>query len=286
MVIRVTIALILLTFQAQSQGYLTIGEIFNFEIGDRFQYTVTSATPNARRATVTDKVVYGNDSVQYELTWDNYSTYVDWGVPGYLSYSFDSIVETVVYKDLDSSITYMNPSFLCQDTTLAEFEDTIYTNSCGILINEVYTSWETSQDPVHGGFSIHSWGSGVGLFKKYTLLNGTQVFSDLLLFFYEKNGVSCGDEDFTALGQREYDTNIDLELYPNPATERVILKPNASGGPWTYSIFNDKRQIIAFGKFGESEESIDTTLWPAGTYVAVIQTAEGQVGTTKLVVGN
>ena len=88
------ILFIILTFASllsYSQGLMTIGEVFDFSVGDKFHYKVSPPqVPTAvDRITITGKYFSGSgDTVFYQRFHDSYWTEVDWIPEPHLIYHF------------------------------------------------------------------------------------------------------------------------------------------------------------------------------------------------------
>lgn len=90
------------------QELLTIGETFDFEIEDKFQYEsfLPEQPPNADRITITGKYYSVNgDTVFYVQYHNSYFSTVIWYPEPHLEYYFWTRTDTVFYTKLDSCIS-------------------------------------------------------------------------------------------------------------------------------------------------------------------------------------
>ena len=86
-----------LYFSIHGQELMTIGEVFNFEIGDKFQIEgqADNEPPNADRIQIIGKYHSANgDTLHYIRYHDSYLTYVEGGE---LHYHFWTKTDTVSY---------------------------------------------------------------------------------------------------------------------------------------------------------------------------------------------
>jgi len=93
--------------QVHGQDIMTIGEVFNFAVGDEFHIVGESdmEPPNADRITIIDKYYSSNgENVYYVESHDAYFTTIELEPEFHLEYHFWTDTITVYYTNLDSSI--------------------------------------------------------------------------------------------------------------------------------------------------------------------------------------
>ena len=150
---------ILVLTSLQGQNLLTIGEVFDFEIGDEFHYAWNDgATPGGDRSEVLWKYVSPNqDTVVYAISHNAY-TVVQISIPPYGQINFSKWTDTVSYIYLDSSIAWYDYHF--------NLDSNIYigNDSCGTGIN--------AYDIVIGTFEPDyykaTYGRGLGRTRSYS----------------------------------------------------------------------------------------------------------------------
>ena len=115
--------------QLKGQELMTIGEVFDFEIGDEFQLKgiVDWQPPNADRIKIVGKYYsITEDTLYYIRFHDCYQVYI---VYNQGLYDFWTETDTIFYYNLDSSMYYFNEGF--------QFDTSIYNSNayCDSLIN-------------------------------------------------------------------------------------------------------------------------------------------------------
>jgi len=256
------IFIILFAATLAAQDLMTIGEVFDFAIGDEFQIAgfAYGQPPNADRITITDKF-YSPDSntVFYVEYHDSYYSYIiDWDS---LGYKFWTETDTVSYTNLDSSITTYR--WWVPYDTLMESYDTVITYSeyyCGALING-YDYAVGSFEPV---YHSKDYGRGLGLVRDY--FNDPAEFSEYenKLFYYQKDGVSCGTPDLTtSVGEMTRKDNI--RVFPNPATDHFTIENN-SRGSLNIKIFDDTGKLLDSQNVNTGKTFYDCSSFSPGLY--------------------
>jgi hypothetical protein len=74
-----------------------------------------------------------------------------------------------------------------------------------------------------------------------------------------------------------HDSNDQLEIYPNPAVQEIVITPPFSGD-YTFSLYNWQGQLVyqSLGEaVGGNKQSFDLGALPAGIYMARFQGEEG-----------
>ncbi len=185
---------LILLFQSSAQTLMTIGEVFDFQVGDEFQYyDYTLQSPNRDRITVTSRT-NGANSVTYELAHDSYYTTFNGSD---LDYNFWTDTQTVQYNMLSSSIYTLDPYQFSWDTI-------IETDNCGVDVHG-YDFCDTTQFEVQ--CYARKYGRGIGIKKDYlmdyTMPPFTSPQTNLLMTYYKKGSVECGTRDNTSLSMDE-----------------------------------------------------------------------------------
>jgi len=192
------IILLMFTNPVFTQELMTIGEVFDFETGDKFQFKHYNefGFPNAYRVEIIDKYYSANqDTVFYVRYHDNY--WVGFGSGDTLEYHSETEVDTVKYINLDSCITTCWPDY---DSASMSFYDTIIDadSYCDSLMNGI--DWAVGFfEPI---FYKRHYGKGIG----EVYISEIQTFNVHIvksLFYYQKNGVDCGTPDNTIVSTSE-----------------------------------------------------------------------------------
>lgn len=200
---------------------MTIGDVFNFEVGDEFHIEGRGLyqPPNADRITISgkyysldsDTVFYVQDHDSYYVTIENYETH----------FHFWTKTDTVSYSNLELPIN-QSDYWISYDTAMVTY-DTINANSidyCQKLINGYYYT----TNPFEPVYFSSLYGEGLGLVKSYYYEPAGFSMYDNVLFYYKKNGVSCGIPDTTALSVNENNLPKGFNIYPNPAKSFLIVE--------------------------------------------------------------
>ena len=253
---RLLITLLIAGLMSNAQSFLTIGEVFDFEIGDEFHLKsqLPNETPNAERQTIIAKEFSNsNDTVFYTIARDNYVTaYEEYPEP-HLEYYFFKDTISKHYTNLDSLIFVYN-GCIPYDTLIENSE--FY---CDSLING-YSCYVGEFEP---DFYIDEFGKGIGQVYEYV------VFGE------------CGSPDLTtSIGETEIDEK--LNIYPNPAENFVqIIFDNNKGKYLIYQVFDLKGKLIR--TYCSDNNTIDITNLNSGLYILKIQ-IESKIVTRKLII--
>ena len=265
----ITLIILLLSIESfTAQSYLTIGEVFDFNINDEFHYTKENQPSNGERITVIDKYYSINsDTVFYTLHHDIYNVIPDYSVspPGSI-YVFDTIIDTIFYSDLNMPIYYMwpqnDPEFVFYDS-IKELD----TNFCDIEMNSYYIQ-QYSFEP---SWFKRSYGRGIGITLDYWHYQGNGVSQFPVwerMIYYKKDSMNCGSPDLTSLGLTNLNGQEDFFIFPNPS-DGIISINNISSQKINIKVFNTTGEL----KYKEQNISseIDLSNLSNGIYILEIE---------------
>ncbi len=265
----ITLIILLLSIESfTAQSYLTIGEVFDFNINDEFHYTRENQPSNGERITVIDKYYSINsDTVFYTLHHDIYNVIPDYSVspPGSI-YVFDTIIDTIFYSDLNMPIYYMwpqnDPEFVFYDS-IKELD----TNFCDIEMNSYYIQ-QYSFEP---SWFKRSYGRGIGITLDYWHYQGNGVSQFPVwerMIYYKKDSMNCGSPDLTSLGLTNLNGQEDFFIFPNPS-DGIISINNISSQKINIKVFNTTGEL----KYKEQNISseIDLSNLSNGIYILEIE---------------
>lgn len=265
----ITLIILLLSIESfTAQSYLTIGEVFDFNINDEFHYTKENQPSNGERITVIDKYYSINsDTVFYTLHHDIYNVIPDYSVspPGSI-YVFDTIIDTIFYSDLNMPIYYMwpqnDPEFVFYDS-IKELD----TNFCDIEMNSYYIQ-QYSFEP---SWFKRSYGRGIGITLDYWHYQGNGVSQFPVwerMIYYKKDSMNCGSPDLTSLGLTNLNGQEDFFIFPNPS-DGIISIDNISSQKINIKVFNATSEL----KYKEQNISseIDLSNLSNGIYILEIE---------------
>jgi len=265
----ITLIILLLSIESfTAQSYLTIGEVFDFNINDEFHYTKENQPSNGERITVIDKYYSINsDTVFYTLHHDIYNVIPDYSVspPGSI-YVFDTIIDTIFYSDLNMPIYYMwpqnDPEFVFYDS-IKELD----TNFCDIEMNSYYIQ----QYSIEPSWFKRSYGRGIGITLDYWHYQGNGVSQFPVwerMIYYKKDSMNCGSPDLTSLGLTNLNGQEDFFIFPNPS-DGIISIDNISSQKINIKVFNATGEL----KYKEQNISseIDLSNLSNGIYILEIE---------------
>jgi hypothetical protein len=263
---RKTIGILILMlsgFMSYGQNLMTIREVFDFEVGDKFHTEITSNSigsgPNgADRITVIQKSFSINqDTLTYTLLNDNYSICC---YP--IVYFFGIYTDTLVLTNLDSLISKYDTNFLSANSI------SIYASSyCNTLTN----SWR--KDSQGGNVDIKTYGRGLGMvYEDHSIMYG-HGYTYHKLVYYSKSGVECGTPDTTGVGIEDPPVKPKgITLFPNPVSSTLhITSDDTING---IELINQAGQLIRTYDYpsGKDEVEINVADIASGLYFLRIKT--------------
>ena len=251
-----------------SQNTLTIGQVYDYEVGDEFHYSTSEIPPNATRYTILDKQYSAlGDTVFYVLHYDNYYSAVNWQPEPHLEYFFNSFDHTVHYTNLNSLIGDQFNNIPI-DTSMGEwFTDTTFvsTDWCDRLVYRYQLCLACSFEP---NTYDEQFGAGVGLiFSIHTDLSSSQNAYPYRLMYYRKDELSCGTPDLTTVNISEsVDLDNGFSIYPNPVSSVFALRNNQAHRNFQCSLFDSMGQTIRTMSLSGSVNIIDMSDFGSGIY--------------------
>ena len=263
-----------------AQELMSIGEVFDFGIGDEFQQhsTLPQAMENADRITIMDKYFSANsDTVYYVKHHSTYWSEVSWaGGEPHMIYHFGSRTDTVFYTNLSAPISEYDEGFLLdqQSYTTTQF--------CDSLINAC--SYEVGPGFENDHFS-RKYGKGLGLVRSFhsTGMNGAGTLLDDIVFYYKKNGLTCGSPDLTGVGIQSIAAKASgFSLFPNPAQSEIHLINKATDQSFEYSLLDGTGRLISSGTLLAVENTLAIDNLEPGIYFILIR-FDNKVTTLKVV---
>jgi hypothetical protein len=226
-----------LTILGHSQNYLTIREVFDFNIGDEFHYLIpppimTQNFDEYFKVQISGKEIYEEkDSIVYTQTITHYWFSYDMSTFGY---HITENSQKIYFINIDSTIDYYDPYFKTgRDTTIIDtscsgevsfqFKDTVF-QSANYQCNHIVNGY----DYLRGCFEyvdyINYYSQGLGSVYKYSYdpENGDV---EKKLIYYKKGEQECGYAGLpTSIGNT---IESNFKIYPNPSqTEIFILCDN------------------------------------------------------------
>jgi hypothetical protein len=265
------IFLSLLSLLSYSQDLMTIGEVFDFSVGDEFHYTVSppDVPPAVDRITISGKYFSASaDTVFYERYHHSYWTELEWVPAPHLVYHFYTNTDTVFYTSLDSLISYYDSGFQC-DSSLYGCETNIYYSEeyCGALINGYYIATNDFEPDIYR----KEYGQGLGWVYDYLYSNSSLppgIIYEMKMFYFQKDGIDCGSPDTITVSVPEIIQNSGpVSIYPNPAKDHFSVKINGPEKEVTYKIYDLCGNLVDSGKWTNELNTYDCKLLPGGIYM-------------------
>ncbi len=272
--------IMLISVTALPQELMSIGEVFDFEIGDKYQFEGNGLNqpPNADRISITDKFYSEeNDTVFYVRYHDSYYTLIE----NYeLVYYFWNDTDTVFYTHLDTCISDYN--WKPYDTAMVYY-DTLVFNSiehCDSLVNG-YSCQLFSFEPV---YYVRHYAKGLGMVKDYYNSPSAYSMMDNVLFYYEKNGFGCGNPDTLTVSINEQQELNNFNISPNPASDIINIEFSRFYQTASFQLMDISGKVVLKKQLNTNYQSISISAIPAGTYVYRIFNKEGLDERGKVVV--
>jgi len=254
-----------------AQKDLTIGEVFNFNIGDKVHARFTAVdylwSYDLDRFTILNKWHSTKlDTVFYERMNDGYSK--TWGPPP--TYSFFERIDTIYYTNLDSSIYTIHDGYT-YDSLISRYDsieiDSFAKNDadfCNTYVNGVqYSNWANNDDIA----VTYKYGQEIGLaFSSYFEgLQTAPLVTDLI--YYKKGMDTCGTPDLFNTVVR-VESQYEMKLFPNPVGNLIQIE-NPPNSNIEYQIFHISGQVITHGKLNDDQIDVNT-LNPGSYYILFI----------------
>jgi hypothetical protein len=257
-----------------AQDLMTIGEVFDYSIGDEFHISgfADGQPPNADRIKIIDKYYSANnDSLFYIRNHDSYHTTILMEPP-YLEYHFWTVIDTVFYTNLDSSITHYK-YWTSYDTTMVKYDtiNHISEEYCDSLVNG-YDCEIGEFEPI---YYVGLYGKGLGRVKDYYYQPAEYSGFNNVLFYYKKNGVSCGTPDTTTVSVSEIIINPEIKIYPNP-TEKYFTIDFKTNGQSNLKIYNAGGKLLISQTIEEKSNYINCSSLTTGFYVICVSSESNE----------
>jgi len=209
-------------FATSAQNYLTVGQVYNFNVGDVFeaQSGYSEGGPPIYGLTIVLAKWYSvhSDTVFYK---DSLVSYIPPACPPPCVGSFSTRIQTFSYTNL-SSIAVQEGSY-CPQTWDTLYNSALTSPYCGRKVWEVgpdTACWDsTGEAPVNNTFSSVVQGCGGPYYTIYTfdIINDIPYTEYYSLIYYKKNDTVCGLEYVITGINPVNQTVADFRVYPNPS---------------------------------------------------------------------
>jgi len=242
---------------------MKIGDIYDFQIGDEFQFKSTSrgqGFPNADRILVIDKIISANkDSIIYTYHHDQYTSILN-NQTQHLDYSFSHYNTTEVISNLDSTIL----SRFLIDTTSSKlsiyFDSLCSESTVGFIIKDKNNFEPTS--------TTYDYGKGLGLIKYEEYIPSGPSDWEKFMFYYDKQGFKCGTPDLMTSIHSMINQDF-FKVYPNPVIDFLTIDLH-DYNEIKYSIFDFLGNTVFSDNSSGKHFKIDLSRFRTGVYLIQI----------------
>jgi len=287
-------------------------DIFDYEVGDFFQfkYVQSEYAPSTGYTKYVDRTVLERNETDTNITYifgidegkfQNVVEPVDGGFVNTIDTSFASeTVENIVSKSeiiaelplhrhpddepyLFEEISFQDNDcgFRWQYVSRKSFMYKCYANSIDCYVNPLNSS-ENPSIPIYGPTVYEQ---GLGITSSFGGWQNNLVNNTLSkkLIYYEKSGISCGDQ--WVLSTDDYPMKEDLKIWPNPSVNEIeISLPSPTDLIEQVELYSVKGKLVYASKTGRTGSmKISTQDLPSGLYI-VKAMSKNVIYTQKLVV--
>jgi hypothetical protein len=191
-------------YHAKSQDTLTIGEVYEFEVGDVFHFSFWGYDPSnsyhsIRNIEIMEKFYsYGNDTLFYvnDIIYSEVGT----GIP----FQIHHFIDTIFYYDLN---------------TLLPSIDSIYSNPNIYNGRVVNFDWDTTTMYVNSSEAYFVKGCGLAIENIYW----EEGYSTNDLVYYSKSGEEWGTPHIVFGMDEMSDVGKSIQIFPNPASTFITI---------------------------------------------------------------
>ena len=273
------ILILIVSFIGNGQSGWTIGDVFDFDVGDEFHFERTNQPTNAQRIKILNKYWTNNSqTVNYVQENDNYYIVPDFSTsPSSSYYVFEYFIDTISYSNLGNPIESI---FIPYDSTFHEY-DTIIGNQSS-LCNETFVENYVSTSIFEPDMYSLKYSIGLGKIDDYYYEGGTGTgtsYYQTSMFYYQKDSISCGTRDNTTMSINENVANYNF--YPNPTTGQIYLKTDVSHEVSEIRISDQLGKIVYQS---ETLNQINIEPLPKGVYYIQLTDSHGLISQPERII--
>jgi len=260
---KIILSFLLMVFFTQSsicQEISTIGEIYDFEIGDKFHYEEfglygwgVSGFMKKTIDTIIDKYYSSNGIMVYYETYRQVAEISEWDP----YWTYDTTIFVQSYSHVDSLINDGNI-------------DTVYTNP--ILYNDRIINYKK-----YGIVEVIKikWVEGCGLTWHYwdDPEWGNNIESNLV--YYKKGEEEWGTPVIILNTEENLFKSVELVLYPNPARDKFHIKHLPHIKILQINIYNQVGEMVI--SCSDYEDGMNISRLTPGLYIVEIVTNESRI---------
>lgn len=238
----------------------TIGEVFDFNIGDEYHYQNEvwyGLSQKSRHIIIDVEYALDSTSVTYTKVIDGY----DYNLPGdSTSFGPDTVLET--YTNLDSSL-YSIDILLNQNYNF--FDDDL----CGV---ESIGAWAKTGPPV-GNPVTKIWAIGLGLtyHKEHQVPpKAPGVVFKKELIYYIKDGEECGLSLILSVGDNSPRDLQNVVVFPTLFDDMITVESEYNDA-LIFRLYSVTGQEIINERINSASTQIDLSFVNSGSYIYLIQ---------------
>lgn len=258
-----------------SQEEMTVEQVFDFEIGDIFQYrsSLQDQPENALTKEIIDKYYSLNDdTVFYSIHRTYYQAVVEFDPEPHLVYNFgtDTIIES--FTNLNSSIfdyivnlrydtITLNYGIDFTYDTIIEYSDTY----CGTLSNGFDCAFPASA--VEPAYYNYRFGAGLGITKMVVCDEGGTYYPSVSndMFYFSKGTESCGTFDTLTFIKEVFPEN-NISIFPNPTQDLIkIIKEDQI--PTVIELYDMSGKLLSKNTYNGNYYTINLSSFNSGIYI-------------------
>jgi hypothetical protein len=267
-----TLIFLCLTIVGFAQSKLKVREIFDYSIGDEFQFEIFNSRSGFRNIII-DKQIFNNDSVKYSIKVENYIFNVDFSKqPPQLVYDFNYDTLNFVQADLDSFIDKVYQNQYQQDTCNIFIDSFYFSERYGVKSYN-YNNHIAFKCDFEGEMYSEKFGVGLGkTYHDYRDPHGPYTFSYRMVY-YKKGSIEKGnlDKAYTSGVKTKFKETEMLVVYPNPVETELHLSNN-------FKSPSKIRILDCYGRFLYENDifssSINLSFLQTGIYYYMIENNE------------
>ncbi len=295
---------VLSTLTSIAQPYTTYRNVYNFNVGDVFEYTRTGYTlqpslGDLQRFEIINKTYTNDSTVQYGRKYYYIQEYlVQTGTwpPVITKKAYTTGTNVVTYTNLNDTVALPSRNIACDSTTSSNHTESVYFDSsyCSIGYKHSISNESASYPclvPYDAKSEVSIFVNELGCVK--WALNGTDsghnISKSTELYHYIKTDslgtTTCGVTDtsfnYFTVNLNEQAQNSVFTAYPNPASNEMNISYNGTGAA-TLTLTNVLGQVVQSIVLTNPSTTINTSALPSGVYIATLYPTNASVTQQKI----
>ena len=293
--------LTLASLEGSAQSVHTIGEIYNYDIGDEFHHQsdppVWQIFMDLRRVKIMDKFYSADgDTVFYVRHNFGYSHYLMPVGNGYTDhYGFANYNDTILYTHLNDVVD-MNCPYVFDGSSETTIDPANQTQWYYVLNQDIFSAdwgveayqYSATNDPTFmiGDYLGHTWGVGIGIISAgYTPEDPAADSYGYELTYYKKGNISFGVNDtleqIDVVGLTEVYSTNNIIAYPNPASGVITIHTPSNNG--ILRILSIDGKCLHQERYFTNNIQFDSEVLSKGSYFITATDDNGQFYTTRII---